>query len=688
MDRVMTPVDDSAMGEVTVAALSASARRVWAIAWVVWWLAVVGLSALFVVSVTTQAWDEIVLVAAFAIFPTVGLLMTLRQPANRLGWLMHFTAALFLIAAALSFYADEALGTSRSWPGGVAAAWLSQAMVLSPGVIAIFVPLLFPDGRAPSPRWRMVGWVGAVGIVLLALRAFLGPGPLLEFPRDVDNPVGIQAADGMLDVTGGLGVVVQYAAALLAWGSLVARWRRDGLVERQQIKWLLYAGGLLLVSILLIFFGDVIGLSDEVGVTASSIVLLVVLPGAIGVAVLRYERYDIDVIIRRTLVYGLLWTAIVVVYVGVAAVFGIAAGNRLPLWLAILGTITVTVAFDPVRRRFTGLAERWVFGERPSGFQVLTRLSATVDTSTAPTALLDEVACSLRTSLGANWCRASLASGERAVSSHAPDEDRSGGSVTLVVALDRDGDRLGTIECGPRLDGRPYDEHELELVRAVGSHAALAVHNAQLATRLVSATDAERRRIERDIHDGAQQTLVAIMTKLRLARRQLARQPAHAETTLVELLDDTTSLLNELRELAQGIHPTVLADGGLAEAVRERCARLPLTVTVASDTSLDTDRVDAQAETAAYFVVCEALANTLKHARATSARVVLGRRDGWVTIDVSDDGDGFDPALRQRRGLTGVSDRVIALGGSLRVQSTPGGGTTVRADIPAGSGNE
>lgn len=676
------------MGEMSVAPLAASERRVRGLAWGVWWLAVIGLTGLFVVSVTTRVWVDVLVVNGFAIFPTVGLLMTLRQPANRLGWLMLLTAAFFLVAVALSAYGEEALAGSRSWPGGVAAAWLSELTLLSPGMVAIYVPLLFPNGRAPSRRWRVVGWLGAAGIFLLGLWAFLGPGQLLEFPQSVDNPVGIEAAGGVLDVAGGLGVAVQYVAAMLAWGSLVARWRRGGLVERQQIKWLLYVGGLLLASILLIFFGDLIGLSEEAGVVASSIVLLVVLPGAIGVAVLRYERYDIDVIIRRTLVYGLLWTAIVAGYVGVAAAFGIAAGNRLPLWLAIFGTILVTVAFDPVRQRLTGLAERWVFGEQPSGFQVLTRLSATVATSTAPGALLEEVASSLRTSLGASWCRASLASGERAAAGVAPAEDGSGESAALVVALARDGDRLGTIECGPRLDGRPFGDRELELVRAVGSHAALAVHNAQLATRLVSAADAERRRIERDIHDGAQQTLVAIMTKLRLAHRQLARQPAGAETTLVEVLDDTAAVLSELRELAQGIHPTVLADGGLVEAVRERCARLPLPVSVAFDASLDAQRVDVRVEAAAYFVVCEALANTLKHSSATSARVVLGRRDGSVTIDVRDDGDGFDPTLRPRRGLTGVADRVAVLGGLFDVQSAPGRGTTVRADIPTGTGDE
>jgi hypothetical protein len=168
------------MGEMSVAPLAAPERRVRGLAWGVWWLAVIGLTGLFVVSVTTRVWVDVLVVPGFAIFPTVGLLMTLRQPANRLGWLMLLTAAFFLVAVALSAYGEEAMAGSRSWPGGVAAAWLSALTLLSPGMVAIYVPLLFPNGRPPSRRWRVVGWLGAAGIFLLGLRAFLGPGPLLE----------------------------------------------------------------------------------------------------------------------------------------------------------------------------------------------------------------------------------------------------------------------------------------------------------------------------------------------------------------------------------------------------------------------------------------------------------------------------------------------------------------------------
>ena len=272
--------------------------------------------------------------------------------------------------------------------------------------------------------------------------------------------------------------------------------------------------------------------------------------------------------------------------------------------------------------------------------------------------------------------------------------DADGAAVTLpATAQDR--------TCTPvELDGEPVamlvhapsagEEHEL--IRAVGGAAALALENERLdarlrasvqelrasRARLVESTDAARRRIERDLHDGAQQQLVALALALRRARTHLERDPEAAGTLLDAAMLDLESALRELRELARGIHPAVLSDRGLGSALEALAGRLPLPIEVAP---LPPDRLPAPLEAAVYFVVAEALTNVTRYAHATHARVELAVDGDVVDVQVADDGiGGADPA--KGSGLRGLADRVAALDGRLEVESEPGRGTTVRARIP------
>ena len=232
---------------------------------------------------------------------------------------------------------------------------------------------------------------------------------------------------------------------------------------------------------------------------------------------------------------------------------------------------------------------------------------------------------------------------------------------------------------------------EPELVRSVGSAASLALRNQRLEadltvrleelrssrSRLVAVGDAERRRLERDLHDGAQQRFVALALMLRLARNQLddAAPPAALLDTAMEEL---AAGLKELRELARGIHPAVLTDQGLDAALRGLATRTPVPVSVLE---VPRERLPAAVETAAYFVVAEALTNVAKYARATAATVSVARVDGHAVIEIRDDGvGGADP--RTGSGLRGLSERIEALDGELELDSPPGAGTTIRARLP------
>lgn len=202
----------------------------------------------------------------------------------------------------------------------------------------------------------------------------------------------------------------------------------------------------------------------------------------------------------------------------------------------------------------------------------------------------------------------------------------------------------------------------------------------------MQAQDAERRRIERNIHDGAQQQLAALVANLGQARERLRREGEISEGFLAELQAAAVAILGELQELARGVYPSVLTDGGLLAAVSDRSSGLPIPVTIEADPSVRSERFPPDVEGAAYFVAMEALANTLKHAGASSAAVRLGRSDGKITVEVSDDGVGFETSGLPPGGLTNLADRIAALGGVLRIESRPGQGTRVRAEVPVRRG--
>ena len=254
---------------------------------------------------------------------------------------------------------------------------------------------------------------------------------------------------------------------------------------------------------------------------------------------------------------------------------------------------------------------------------------------------------------------------------------------------------------GPRHRGE-YSDDERSLLRTVAGQAAASVANVRLTARLaeqlaeltasrerlVAAQDGERRRLERDLHDGIQQDIVAQIAGLRLARNRLDRgQLASAE--LAELQEQARQTLTDLRELAHGIHPPVLSDNGLVAAIESGVARYPIPLTVEADARVRAERYPVEVETTAYYVVREALANTAKHAHATRATVALARSDGRLRVSISDDGCGLgavSSASAYSGGLANIRDRVAAVRGTVRISAVEpsGTGTMVDMDLPVG----
>jgi signal transduction histidine kinase len=488
-------------------------------------------------------------------------------------------------------------------------------------------------------------------------------------------------------------LTIGYYGGLVVVPVLFVRFFQAGPEQRARMRLLVYVAAAIVVAYFVLgVLGELVGQPYPLWlrlISGSLIVLWLAVPATIVFGIVRHRLFDVDLVIRRSVVLGVLSIGIAAGYVALAAAPGLALGDQIPVELAVLLTIAAAALFQPLRRRLEHLADRLVFGERVNRYQLLTAFGAGLEQTVELRDLLPRLAETVRRGLAARWVRVTVPAASAAAGEPA-------GEPTLRVPLERGGEVIGHIECA---GDDHYPPGDRELLATLAGQAATAIANVQLTAalaeqvdelarsraRIVAAQDTERRRIERNIHDGAQQQVVALIMKLRLARNQINRGDRDADEVLDELQTDARELLTDLRELAHGIHPPVLSDQGLTAAVEARADRLPLRVQVRAD--LDDQSLGVDVAGAAYFVICEALTNVVKHSAAGAAEVELSTRDGWLVVHVHDNGVGLAPATTNGHGLTNLRDRVEALGGRLRVDSRPGAGTSVHAELPSGAGH-
>jgi hypothetical protein len=336
------------------------------VAWVAWsaWALLAGL-AILLQTPTAEGYSTPWVPAALGLgsFMTVGAVIVSRQPHNRIGWLCCAAGLLGVLAAFSGEYARYALGPhGGSLPGGLAMAWLNGWVgTLWAGLVLSFLLLLFPTGRLPSRRWRPVAWACAVCVVALCVMDAVMPGPLEASGQP--NPLGIDSARAALERSYGLDLLCFVLLTLLCAGSVVVRFRRAGGAERQQLKWFAAGAGQLAVLIALAL--GLPGLWNRwVSLTVSDVVFgisFALIPVTIGIAILRYRLYDIDRLIRRTLVYALLTALLAAVYAGLVLslgeVFG-GIGGQPPSWAVAGATLAVAALFQPARQRIQRAVDR------------------------------------------------------------------------------------------------------------------------------------------------------------------------------------------------------------------------------------------------------------------------------------------------------------------------------------------
>jgi signal transduction histidine kinase len=610
----------------------------------------------------------------------VGLVVALKRPSNPIGWLLLGNGLILGVFGGVpAAYAGYALEHPGTLPGGrLAAAWDTAAWpLLFAGVVAI--AFVFPDGRLLSARWRSIAIGGAVAAAVTLVGGLLS-GNALDPPFEDVAPLAI-LPDSITGAMQGFGLLGMFATLIAAATAVVSRFRGSEGELRAQMKWVAYAALLIPVAILVGTLDGGTGLATLIGLMAVEIAI----PLSIGIAVTRYRLYEIDRLVNATLVYGALTALLAAAFVAVTLAGGVAIGGGSAVPTAI-ATLTVTLAFRPLRAWLQTVVDRRFNRARYEGLQKVDRFLADLRVGRAePEAI------------GAILAEATSDASLRLFFWLPHDEahaDAAGRPVPELPALPsgRTPVRRGELQLATVV----HDPALLEgsnLLDSVILRAGLAIEIARLRVevlrqlseveqsraRIVTATYEERRRLERDLHDGAQQRMVSLGLDLRHVQHELGDDAAgDAKATLDSVVAGLAAAVEELRELARGVRPAAL-DDGLAAALQDLAARAP----ISTDVEATAERFDQEIEAAAYFVASEALTNAVKHASGSQVTLRADRNNGSLVLSVSDDGAG-GAAPGQGSGLTGLADRVAALGGRLHL-SSGGDGTSLVAEFPCGS---
>ncbi len=632
-----------------------------------------------------------------ATFTGMGSLIVWHQPRNTVGWIVLLSGPLAATGLATDGWALRSFARAAGpLPLGTFAAWVANLILGSHLIFLVIglLMLLFPDGRLPSRRWRWLLWYGGLVYGVLAVTAALwsvdvtGIFPHHALPSLLPGQSAAQAvALPFLAIQ--LTVVAACAAAL------VVRFRRSRGDERQQLKWFA-------CTVTVVIAAVVISIVVVVGNGRYSLVLFSLIPIPIAVAVLKYHLYDLDLVISKAIMFGTLAVIITAIYAATVAGAGALAGRRGSLALAAVAAAVIAVAFQPLREQVQHLANRVVYGKRATPYEVLAEFSGRMADAYATEEVPRRMARILVSGTGARTAEVWLALGpdlHRAAAwptktppAAAALPVSAAGGLPLVPGADRavpvldQGQLLGAliVRMPP---GSPLTAAQDKLIRDLAGQAGLVLRNAALVEelrasrqRLVAAQDQERRRIERNIHDGAQQQLVALAVQLRLTDSLIDDDPAQAHAALRDMQEHAGEAARDLRELAHGIYPPLLADRGLSDALEAQARRSPVPVTTESR---GIGRYPQEMEAAVYFCVLEALQNVAKYSMATSARLCVSAVNSHLSFEITDDGRGFDPAATvSGTGLEGMTDRIEALGGSIEIRSRPGHGTTIAGSIP------
>lgn len=538
---------------------------------------------------------------------------------------------------------------------------------------------VFPDGRF-VPRWaRVPGLLYAVAAVF----AFI-----------------ITGASIAQDPPGWLAMMILAGSALGIAAQVYRYVRVSDSLQRHQTKWVAFGASVAIaVTLIFAFAGPAlptIGGSDpdpSYDMTSTTAITLagLSLPVSLGVAILRYRLWDIDVVLNRALVYGSLSAVLIALYLAVSDGIGalVQAQGHLPV--ALLGTALIAVLFAPLRGRLQTGVNRLMYGERDDPYRVLTRVGERVGAAEVPDAVLQAIVETVAHALKARYVAVQLTGGDDFLPA------ASHGSLFGVpthLPLEYQGEKVGELVVGQRAPGEQFSAADRRLLEDLARQIGPAAHAVRLTSdlqqsreRLVTAREEERRRLRRDLHDGLGPQLAAVTLKIETMRNRFAGN-AELDASLVELTDRIGAALSDIRRLVYGLRPPALDELGLISALTQLAAQYDQQgeghLRVIADLPDALPHLPAAVEVAVYRIAQEALANVARHSGARACRLALTHVEGGRTLrlEIADDGVGLPDQHPVGVGLVSMRERAEELGGRLTITSASTGRTTVLVELP------
>jgi len=617
----------------------------------------------------------------YAAYVAVGLLILRSHPAHPVGRLMLLGGS---IAAAGSGLLEVGWSRLDAHPDVV---WAQLAATFGADgrgtgwfLLVLLVPLVFPDGRRlGSRRVRSTAWF--LAWATLGIQA--GVGLLNPTQTDlrlsyVDNPIGLpHGAAPVLGAFQGLQLLTALVTLVLATACLAWRWRHGGDLDRQRLVWFGTAFVAPMAVLALSFF--------DAGTPWVFALVSIPVPVAIGVACLQHRLYDLDLVVNRSLTYGVLSLVIAGLYALTVGGVGAMLRQQGAGWLPWVAAGVVAVSFAPLRDALQRFANRLTYGQWSQPAEVLAATGRRLSDATDVPGLLQTLVDELGEGLRLPYVEIRDLAGDRLALRGSP------GDAVQSVPLQAYGAPVGVL----RWSGHELRESDRGLVRDLAGQLGAVVHAAALLgslrssqERLVLAREEERLRLRRDLHDGLGPALAGLTLQVDTLRHQLRNTtPADADEPLLELRSGIQSTVLDVRRIVEGLRPPALDELGLAEALRQLTSRLGSAGCPDVELGVDVPgRLPAAVEVAAYRIVAEAVTNAVKHADAQHIGVTVTAPAHCVVVEVCDDGVGTARPREGGVGLASMRERCAEIGGTLVVDSRPGSGTRVRAELPLAAG--
>ncbi len=643
-----------------------------------------------------------IIIPVIGVWPAVGALIISHHPQHPVGWLL----SLGLLAAALDMFTSGYVSYNTNIYAGTLPAmtfaliWLKWSGFPFATTAFSLMVLLFPDGRPLSPFWRKVTWTTVAALLLFLPIQAVQPGVVDPFTGILlDNPVGVSPSLwATLEPLWFIGLAMLGICNLAAFISLLLRLREARGDERQQIKWLVIPAGIFSASIPLTIFSLVDNNAQILGIA-----IALVLPSVAGMvigtalAIFKYRLYDIDIIINRTLVYGVLTGSVIALYALTVGAFSLLFRSGDNLIVALVATGLVAVLFQPLRERLQRAVDRLMYGDREEPFTVLRRLGRRLESSGMPEDILTAVVETVTQALKLPYAEIAIRHGERyeraAWSGKPTDQKKS-------FPIHYQGKTIACLIVSPRGKGESLTKSDETLLRQIARQSGPIAQSAQLThdlrrsrAHLVTAREEERRRLRRDLHDGLGPVLASQGLKIAAVSHLLDSNPEAARKLLSELASQNEVTVAEVRRLVYALRPPELDELGLVGAIRDYAAGLDGNLTngkgpeiEVGSPSVKISGLPAAVEVAAYRIAMEALTNVTRHAQARHCQVSFCLDENsvgkFLRLEISDDGIGFASDRKSGVGMNSMRERAEEVRGELYIESTPLKGTTVMARLP------